>query len=116
MQAVLMLRKAELEAEISQARGTDFADADTSVVSLGTIVDMEDSSTGEKETFTILGAWDTNLDEGIISYLSETAAALLGKAPGAEAEIATEAKGISRKVTIKSVRAVPPMKVATPGE
>lgn len=107
-QAVLMLRKADLESEISQARGTDFAGADTSVVSIGTEVDIADLTLGESETFTILGAWDTDLNKGIISYLSETASALLGKAVGDEVSISTEVAGITRKVKITGIRLFTP--------
>jgi len=110
-QAVLMRRQAELEGDIAHARGTDFADADTSVVSIGTVVDIEDVEGGQKETFTILGAWDTNLEKGIISYLSGTAIALLNQAPGAEVSIPTEEADVSRKVKIVAIR---PYNTATP--
>ena len=69
-QAVLMRQKAELEAEISTARGTDFSDANTSIVSVGTVVDFEDVSSGSIETVTVLGAWDTDTEKSIVSYLS----------------------------------------------
>ncbi len=105
MQAVLMRRQAELEVEIAQARGTDFKETDTSIVSIGTIVDLEDLGTGESETFTILGAWDTDLDKGIISYLSETGAALLGNSVGEEVEVGSEKEGETRSVRITAIRA-----------
>ncbi len=103
MQAVLMKQKDDLELEIAQARGTDFADADTSQVSVGTIVRLKDTGSGDEETYTILGAWDTDLDKGIISYLSETGRALLGQKAGATVELPSEGGG--RKVTVESIAA-----------
>ena len=96
MQAVLMRRQHEMEGEISGARGTDFADADTSIVSIGTKVDFEDLDSGKTESFTILGAWDTDTDKGIISYLSAAGMALLNEPVGAEVELPTEDGGVPR--------------------
>jgi len=104
MQAVLMRRQAEMEAEISGARGTDFAGADTSVVGIGTKVDFVEVGGGEPEAYTILGAWDTDTDKGIISYLSAAGMALLGKAVGVEVSLPTEDGG-SREVKITEISA-----------
>ncbi|MEM7148045.1 MAG: hypothetical protein AAF591_23280, partial [Verrucomicrobiota bacterium] len=60
MQAVLMRRKSEMERDLGQARGTDFADADDSKAGIGTRVTLEDAATGESMVYTILGAWDTD--------------------------------------------------------
>ncbi len=104
MQTVLMRRQAELEAEIGAARATDFRGVDTTVVGIGTIVVLENIESGKRETFTVLGAWDTNLDKGIISYLSETGAALLGKAVGVEVEIGSEQEGKRHNVRVVEIR------------
>ena len=42
MQKILMRRKDELEAQLIRARGTDFANAHTDVVSIGTVVRATD--------------------------------------------------------------------------
>ena len=107
MQAVLMRRQAEMEAEISGARGTDFSDADTSVVSIGTKVVFSDLGSGTSESFTILGAWDTDTENGIISYLSAAGIALLGKAVGDEVPLPTEDGG-TREVKITEILAYNP--------
>ncbi|MEM0898112.1 MAG: GreA/GreB family elongation factor [Verrucomicrobiota bacterium] len=107
MQAVLMRREAEMESELMRARGTDFSDADTSVVSVGTVVEIEDADSGEKETFSILGAWDTDTDKRIISYLSETGSALIGSPVGEEVEVPTEREGETRIVRVASISAAP---------
>ena len=104
-QAVLMRQKAELEAEISTARGTDFSDANTSIVSVGTIVNFEDLNSGKEETVTVLGAWDTDTEKGIVSYLSGMGAAMLGKSEGEEIELPTEKEGEMRTVLIKEIKA-----------
>ena len=99
MQAVLMRRQAEMEGEISGARGTDFADADTSAVGIGTIVNFADLSNGEIESFTILGAWDTDPEKGIISYLSAAGMAMLGKSVGDQVSLPTEEGTRDVKIT-----------------
>ena len=48
MQKLLMRRKGELEAQLVRARGTDFANAKTDVVSIGTIVNVTDLDTNKR--------------------------------------------------------------------
>ena len=104
-QAILMRQKAELEVEVSTARGTDFSDAITSSVSVGTIVELEDVDSGSSESVTMLGAWDTDTEKGIISYLSGMGNAMLGKSVGDEIELSTEREGETRLVQIKAISA-----------
>src|SRR5437870_11173734 len=80
MQSVLMRRKAELEQMLHNARGTSFENADTSRVSIGTIVTLRNVETNKEETYTILGAWDSDPDRHIISYQTAIGQALLGHA------------------------------------
>jgi transcription elongation GreA/GreB family factor len=82
MQAVLMRRKSELEAALHRARGTNFENPDTSQVSIGTIVKLRDGAAEKQETYTILGAWDSDPDQGIISYQTAIGQALLGRRVG----------------------------------
>jgi transcription elongation factor GreA len=82
MQAVLMRRKAELERMLHQARGTDFSNPDTSQVSIGTTVRLRDMASGAEQTYTILGAWDSEPEQGIISYQTAIGQALLGRKAG----------------------------------
>jgi transcription elongation GreA/GreB family factor len=86
MQKVLMRRKGELEKEVDLARGTDFKGADASTANIGTIVTVKNAA-GGTVVHTLLGAWDSDPDKNIVSYLSETGASLLGKAVGDEIEI-----------------------------
>ena len=82
MQAVLMRRKSELEAMLHRARGTNFENPDLSQVSIGTIVTLKNETSGDEETYTILGAWDSDPDQGIISYQTAIGQALLGRKVG----------------------------------
>lgn len=84
MQKLLMTRKNELEIELAKARTTDFSDSDPSSVCIGTIVQVTDVSQQIQENFTILGAWDSDPDRGIISYLSPLAQQLIHRKPGDE--------------------------------
>jgi transcription elongation GreA/GreB family factor len=90
MQAVLMRRKVELEQMLQHARGTDFANPDTSQVSIGTIVRLRDISSNDEQSYTILGAWDGDPDRHVISYQTAIGQALLGKKPRDRASINTE--------------------------
>ncbi len=84
MQKLLMTRKTELEIELAKASATDFSDSDPSSVSIGTIVHVTDVGQQTQENFTILGAWDSDPDRGIISYLSPLAQQLIHRKPGDE--------------------------------
>jgi len=89
-QRVLMRRKSETERDLSRARGTDFANPDLTQAGIGTTVRLHSATTGVSTTYTILGAWDTEPDRGIISYLSAMAVAIVGHKAGETIEIPTE--------------------------
>ncbi len=82
MQAVLMRRKTELEAALHRARGTDFSNPDISQVSIGTTVTLRQRDSGKDETYTLLGAWDSVPELGVISYQTAIGQALLGHRVG----------------------------------
>lgn len=82
MQKILMRQKDELENQLVRARGTDFSNARTDVVSIGTVVQTMEMESNQSETFTILGAWDFDADKGIISYLTPVGQALLNRKSG----------------------------------
>ena len=90
MQKLLMRRKAELEGQLVRARGTDFANARTEAVSIGTIVGVTELGTDHAENFTILGAWDSEPEKGVISYQTPVAQSLLNHKPGEEIEVDTD--------------------------
>jgi transcription elongation GreA/GreB family factor len=102
MQGILSRRKAELEQDLTRAQGTDFAGADTSKVSLGTTVTLKDAAAGETLAYTILGAWDSDLSNGIISYQTAVARALLNHTVGERIELST-GEGGTRHVVIQKI-------------
>jgi transcription elongation GreA/GreB family factor len=103
MQKILMRQKEDLEAALNRARGQDFANAGTEVVGPGTIVTATDLATNQAETFTILGAWDSDPDKGVISYLTPVAMALLNRKVGDEVEF--ELHGSKRRHRIEKIEA-----------
>ena len=90
MQKILMRRKSELEAQLVRARGSDFANPRTDVASVGTQVTVADLDHQQTEHFTILGAWDSDPEKGVISYLTPVGQSLLNHKPGDEVEVPTE--------------------------
>jgi len=108
---LLLRRKEELEFQIDRARGTDFSTARTDVVSIGTIVHATDVATNNRETFNILGAWDSDPEKGIVSYLSPVAQALMNRKVGDEVEF--EIHGARHRHRIESIEA---FRAAAPAE
>lgn len=111
MQKVLMRRKDEMDALLNRARGTDFTNARTDVVSIGTIVVATNLATNQSETFTVLGAWDFDAEKNIISYLTPVGQALLNRKVGDEVE--AEVDGAKHRHRIERIEAYKP---ATPAE
>jgi transcription elongation GreA/GreB family factor len=90
MQRVLGRRRAETERDLALARGTDFANPDTTNVSIGTIVTLKEIPDGRKDVYTILGAWDGDPEKNIVSYQSALAQAIIGRKVGDRVELPTE--------------------------
>jgi transcription elongation GreA/GreB family factor len=103
MQKLLMKQKSELETQLVRARGTDFANPRVDAVSIGTIVRSTDLESNKLEQFTILGAWDSDPEKGVVSYLSPMAQALLNHKVGDEVEF--EVHGQKHQHRIDSVEA-----------
>jgi transcription elongation GreA/GreB family factor len=110
MQKLLMRRKAELENQLVRARGTDFATARTDVASIGSIVRATDLEANQAEQYTILGAWDSDPEKGVVSYMSPVAQALLNRKIGDEVEF--EVHGARHRHRIDAIEAYRPMATA----
>jgi transcription elongation GreA/GreB family factor len=95
-QRVLMKRQGDWERDLKLAQPTDFANPDTSKVSIGTIVSLEPVGPGSPLTYTVLGAWDSDPDNGIIAYLSERGLAILDKKIGDEVDFPLGTGGTER--------------------
>jgi transcription elongation GreA/GreB family factor/transcription elongation factor GreA-like protein len=102
MQKLLMRRKNELETHLVRARGTDFANPRTDVASVGTVVHATDLETQQPESFTILGAWDSDPEKGVVSYLSPVAQSLLGHKVSDEVEF--EIHSVIHRHRIESIQ------------
>lgn len=103
-QRVLMKRQGDWERDLKLAQPTDFTNPDTSKVSIGTVVTLEPVGPGAPLTYTVLGAWDSDPDNGIIAYLSERGKAILDKKVGDEVEFPLGTGGTER-YRITSIRA-----------
>lgn len=105
MQTVLNSRKNDLERDLERARPTDFKGADTSAVNIGTKIKVAIEGGGTR-FMTMLGAWDADPDQHIVSYLSEIGQVLLGKAIGDTAKIRDTDTEELITVTIESIEAI----------
>jgi transcription elongation GreA/GreB family factor len=78
-QKILLARQSELQSEIMRAKPTDFMDAPSDLIGIGSIVELVDQSKSDVQTYTVLGAWDSDPDNNILSYLTPLGQMLLGK-------------------------------------
>jgi transcription elongation factor GreA len=81
-QQVLMAQKSQLEKELGRARITDFKEATTDQVSVGSVVEVKTAGSSKAARYTILGAWDSDPDNNIIAYKTPLGLALLSKKIG----------------------------------
>ena len=96
-QRVLVSKQGELERTLSTLKVTDFADATTSEVSMGTRVTVE--TTEGTKAYTILGELDRDETLNIISCRSRLADALLGKTVGTKVELPAEKGTLAATIT-----------------
>jgi transcription elongation factor GreA len=101
-QDLLLAHKNELEVAINKARVTDFTDATVDMVSVGSVVELEQASSKDKLTYSILGAWDGNPEKNILSYKTPLAKALMGKSK--DDSVAVEIDGYEETYTIKDIK------------
>ncbi|MDR1498294.1 MAG: GreA/GreB family elongation factor [Puniceicoccales bacterium] len=78
----LAARKAQLENDLTLGRVTDFSDAPVDTVGIGSIVEILQNDSPTPIRHTILGAWDSDPDKGILSYKTPLAQKLLSKKVG----------------------------------
>lgn len=101
-QDTLLARRANLERDLERARVTDFTDATIDNISIGTVVELEQGTTGKTHTYAILGAWDSDPENDIISYKTPLGQNLLSHSPGETINI--EIAGVQEAWTIKSIK------------
>lgn len=81
-QTMLMAQKAQLEKDLARARITDFNEATSEQVSVGSVVTLRDLQTNQTPEYTILGAWDSDPENHVIAYKTPLGQALLSKRVG----------------------------------
>ena len=104
MQAMLANQRAQLEKDLANVQATSFKGADTSVVSMGTVVTLTDENNKEVK-YTVLGAWDSIPEDNVVSYLSDVAVSLLGAKPGDELEVRDLETELDCKLTVQKIEA-----------
>jgi transcription elongation factor GreA len=99
-QQMLMAQKSQLERDLARARVTDFKETTSEQVGVGSIVEVR-SQDGNATRYTLLGAWDGDPDNQIISYMTPMGGILLGKKVGDTVKL--KAGGSEESYTILSL-------------
>ena len=71
-----------LQSELNRAVVFDPTTLTTAMISFATVVTLTDNVSGNDETYTILGPWESDPDSGIISYMSPFGSKLMDKKVG----------------------------------
>ncbi|MEM0967451.1 MAG: GreA/GreB family elongation factor [Verrucomicrobiota bacterium] len=100
-QDTLLARKADLDRDLARARVTDFSDASADSVGIGSVVELLEGSSGKTRKYAILGAWDSDPDRNVLSYLTPLGQMLLAKEVGDVVE--TEVDGIREEWKVESL-------------
>ncbi|OHB48214.1 MAG: hypothetical protein A2099_00615 [Planctomycetes bacterium GWF2_39_10] len=81
-QAMLIEKAERMKAELQKVVLIDPRSINTEIISPGTKVTIKYRGKTELEIYTILGPWDIDIEEGIISYLSPVGKGLLNRTVG----------------------------------
>ena len=81
-QDTLLALKTQIESELARAQKTDFKDAPVDSIGIGSMVELSQGSSGQRTTYAILGAWDSNPEKNQLSYQTPLAQQLLAKKIG----------------------------------
>ena len=95
-------RASEMEIELRAVDLIEDGILSENMVSPGTIVKYRDNATGVSNEITILGPWDTDQGEHVVSYRAPLAAGLLGKRVGDTARI--QLPGSVVEVTVSTIK------------
>jgi transcription elongation factor GreA len=102
-QAHLNARAEKLKEDIDRAQLFDPQFIDTSRVSFGTIVVLQNDTKSRREEFTILGPCESDPTNNIISYETEFGKAMVGLTPGEKLSLVSDGEKIS--YTVENIRA-----------
>ena len=81
-QHMLNLKLAKLQEELNRATVFDPTTSTTAVISFATVVTLHNEDSNKDEVYTILGPWESDPDNNIISYMSPFGNAILDKKVG----------------------------------
>ena len=85
-QHMLNLTLSKLQEELNRATVFDPTTSTTAVVSFATVVTLHNNETDKDEEYTILGPWESDPDNNIISYMSPFGNAIMEKKVGEQIE------------------------------
>ncbi len=100
--SILNATLAKLQEELSRAIVFDPTTSTTAVVSFATQVKLLNNKTGAEEVVTVLGPWESDPDNKIISYMSPLGNAILDKKVGETATYSV--MGVESSYTIKAIK------------
>jgi transcription elongation factor GreA len=102
-QEILNSTATKLKNEIERAQLFDPSTINTSRISFGTIATLYNEMKGADEVYTILGPWESDPDNKIISYLSPFGSSLINKRVGEKFDFAINDEKIT--YTVKEIAA-----------
>ena len=102
-QAILNATASKLQEDLEKAYIFKKEEINTSQIGFGTQVTLQNLLTQKDESFTILGPWESDPNENIISYLSPFGKNLIGAKPGDTLEF--EINEIPYKYKVKKIAA-----------
>lgn len=80
-------RAVDLQTQLDSVQRIDISEASMDQVTLGSRVRIRNLETDSEETYSVLGPWDGDPEQGVVSYLSPLGRALLDKTPGDEIKV-----------------------------
>ncbi len=91
----------KLTEELNRVKVLTLDEVDPNLVSPGTHIEVKNIESNEMEKYTILGEWESNMEEGIISYKSPFGRSLLGAKKNDT--VVFDHGGIQKKYRIQSI-------------
>ncbi len=100
----LQIHVGRLKDELERARLFSEDDRDEGKISFGTVIVLDDLVDSKEETYTIMGPWESNPSDKVISYISPFGNAFVGKSVGDTLEF--EINDRQYKFAVKDVQTV----------
>ena len=89
---------AKIKEELERATIVPPKEFDASKVSFGTKITLQNMDTNETEIYTVLGPWESDPDNGVISYLSPLGSELYGHTIGEQLDFIINERNYSYKI------------------